>query len=426
MQQVVSFPSTLVRSETGKIARMTKFEPVLSTQTANTSTGYPNGNDMLTAALSPLFPQQMPPNIGVSVDCSSGNCTWDPFVSLTVCSKCKDISPYHQYGCLPTFGDWEMLNLSRPNTSTEACGFFANSEVENSVLMSGYTVDPVTYAPMQFLESRSINFPDVETRQQVTGSPYGEFDNVPNKFAQFIVAGISGGIPSVHEGSAITAHECVLYWCTKRITARMDAAILNEDVMATMPMPVDDNSNGNLSTFNFYDVSLEVSEAAMSRARLLAHNLLTFTSTYANSTSRARFNLIQTGESFDLADNPWLPPNNVSSHLETIAAAITTNIRNQASFSDFAVGSAYSYVTLVKVKWTWLSLPLIILVFSLIFLGATIRRTMKDASYIGVWKNNIMAVLQNSLGDDVQKALGPETNIGNVRKNAGRIDTVLG
>lgn len=77
-------------------------------------------------------------------------------------------------------------------------------------------------------------------------------------------------------------------------------------------------------------------------------------------------------------------------------------------------------MVLIHVKRMWLSLPLIIPIFSLIFLVATIRRTMRDVPKVGVWKNNIMAILQNGLGNDVQRALRPETNIGEVSKKAGR------
>lgn len=61
-------------------------------------------------------------------------------------------------------------------------------------------------------------------------------------------------------------------------------------------------------------------------------------------------------------------------------------------------------MVLVDVRWKCLSLPLVILLSSLIFLGATIRRTMKDPPEIGVWKNNIMVVLQNGLDENVQRA----------------------
>lgn len=76
----------------------------------------------------------------------------------------------------------------------------------------------------------------------------------------------------------------------------------------------------------------------MNRTAMMADNLLTFTSIYQNSTSRAQFNLIRTGEIFELPDDPWLPPNNIYNNLETIATAITTKIRNQANNLDFATG----------------------------------------------------------------------------------------
>lgn len=178
----------------------------------------------------------------------------------------------------------------------------------------------------------------------------------------------------------------------------MTSGRLKEQIIATNMLQNSGNTTGLNSRVpegfdgnGPHDGSLiRISESAMNRTVMMADNLLTFTSIYQNSTSRAQFNLIRTGEIFELPDNPWLSPNNISSHLETIATAIATNIRNQDNTLDFATGPAIIHLVLVDVRWKWLSL------------------------------------LQNGLGDDVQKALGLETNIGNVRKKAGRIDTVLG
>lgn len=113
--------------------------------------------------------------------------------------------------------------------------------------MSSYTIDPVTSAPIQFLESRSINLPDPETRSIVKVTRSGQFDNIPHSFAQFIVAGIPGGIPGVHEGKAFTAHECVLHWCTKTMSASMISGRLKQQIIVTNVLQNSGNTTGSYS-----------------------------------------------------------------------------------------------------------------------------------------------------------------------------------
>lgn len=128
MQQVVDFSSTAIVRGDAKIARMANYEPVLSLQNANTTAGILSRDDMLTAALSPLFPSSLMSSTEVGVDCYSGNCTLDPFDSLSVCSERKDTSTYLQWACLPTYRDWAIAGSKKSNTSIKACGIFTNSE----------------------------------------------------------------------------------------------------------------------------------------------------------------------------------------------------------------------------------------------------------------------------------------------------------
>jgi hypothetical protein len=72
----------------------------------------------------------------------------------------------------------------------------------------------------------------------------------------------------------------------------------------------------------------------------------------------------------------------------------------------------------VKIRWIWVTLPLSLLVFSFIFLLATVIRSSRDEDTVGIWKTSALAVLFNGLGDDVQSNVGPHVRMGEARSKA--------
>jgi hypothetical protein len=75
-------------------------------------------------------------------------------------------------------------------------------------------------------------------------------------------------------------------------------------------------------------------------------------------------------------------------------------------------------VVLVKINWRFLSLPIILLVFSLVFLIATAVRSEKEKDKIGIFKTSALAILFNGLGDDVQAQYGGVQRMGETRARA--------
>lgn len=116
----------------------------------------------------------------------------------------------------------------------------------------------------------------------------------------------------------------------------------------------------------------------------------------------------------------WQPPNNVTQHMSNIVTTLNQVLRrnptSKVSTHDVSEGQAFIYVVLVDIRWKWLSLPLILLIFSLLFLVATVIRSTRDQDQIGIFKTSALAVLFNGLGEDVQERVGS----GNMRMGATR------
>jgi hypothetical protein len=73
--------------------------------------------------------------------------------------------------------------------------------------------------------------------------------------------------------------------------------------------------------------------------------------------------------------NPWIFPNDVPNHILRFASAMTNAIRSVSSES--AIGQAFNRETFVQVYWAWITLPLLIVILTIVFLLSTISKTSK-------------------------------------------------
>jgi len=71
-------------------------------------------------------------------------------------------------------------------------------------------------------------------------------------------------------------------------------------------------------------------------------------------------------------------------------------------------------------------LPAILLLFSLLFLVATVIRSTKDQDNVGIFKTSALAILFNGLGEDVAAQVGSGNNrMGYTREKARDIKVKL-
>jgi len=71
-----------------------------------------------TAVYYGLFAENNKPWLGLDVQCSSGNCTWDPIDTLAICHSCVDMTEYITRYCAP-----EASNDSDEDLDTDECGW---------------------------------------------------------------------------------------------------------------------------------------------------------------------------------------------------------------------------------------------------------------------------------------------------------------
>jgi hypothetical protein len=298
--------------------------------------------------------------------------------------------------------------------------------------MSGYNVNAVrseagAAAAGETLLMRAMPLVTNPSRETLFGGSIN-FKDRRNPIIDFVIAATSGA-SAVHRNETPMALECVLSWCVKTIESSYYWATYEEEIVDSFinrtigPFPwlvrpptspddvfkvrytenvtIDIGTEGNGSTYGLSN------HTALDTITMFDDMFPSFT-TIANSSSAPplwRFKFIQSLPILRTPKfNPWMPPNNVTRHVEGLANALTNAIRSSSS-KEMIEGKAFSKETFVSVRWEWLTLPLGLLVTTLAFLIITIFKSSKELDHVGVRKTSAIATLVYGLPDDMRKKM---------------------
>lgn len=249
-------------------------------------------------------------------------------------------------------------------------------EINRLVLMTGYAIDPITSSPIEFLNLRSLPLVDSGSRQAFLGDSIA-FKDVPSPMTNFILSSTPGGIPGMYSNSTPTSQECIMYWCTKTFQSSVFEGDLIEETIDVEPIDGIKNHSPN------EEVSFGVSNTTAVQMKALLNGLFSFSSTFSNWTTGAQATFLTTPQSFTLDAKMWISPSSVTGNLETLANAMTNYMRD-APTGDFVIGTAWSPLIICSVRYIWLTFPACLLLLSVVFLAAPIRKSSRDAPQIGV------------------------------------------
>lgn len=392
------------------------------------------------------------------INCPTGNCTWAPYKSLGVCSKCSDVSEMLTFACLNTTVDW-VGNLTGAGTESKypngtMCGYFLNVETETKlpILMSGYLTDSVqsaagTASKGEALLTRVLPLTTRLTMRPVLNNGSIRFKDVRNPLLDAIIVSSANGLQGVLRNETPVAHECVLSLCVKTIRSAYYQAAYEEEIIDTVenntagpyPWISEKLKNGNSNVFYRDNVTI-MTPPTVNSSEVVEFGLLNSTYTKlemvfweafpyfyttqnaSNATAMLRYKTYLGGVPYQrsLEMDPWSASNNVSRHMNGLATALTNVMRSNPSAS-YIDGEAFIIEAFVKVRWEWLSLPLSLLVLSLLFLVATMKKTSKE----GVWKTSAIATLLYGLPDDMQRKIAADANEGTPRAKAKELKVKL-
>jgi hypothetical protein len=308
--------------------------------------------------------------------------------------------------------------------------------------MSGYLVEPVNTSIGGARHGEALlmrTVPLLDPLKPLFGGSI-RFGHIRHRIVDVVISG-SRDYDTVFRNETPTLQECVLSWCVKTVKSSYYWANYKEEIIDTYvdttpgPFPFGSyfNPSINKSQVQYIEnvtMQLPYSKTASATYGISNVTALGFVGAFARifpSMTTANQDMPR-GPSMRLASfkdqrvlelefNPWMPPNNVTLHMERLATAWTNVIRSSSS-RDMIPGMAFSKENYVSVRWNWLILPFSILFLTFIFLVAVIAKATRERKRVGIWKTSAIATLLYGLPDDMQKKITLSASTGTPRAKA--------
>lgn len=324
--------------------------------------------------------------------CPSGNCTWDTFSSLAICSACNDLT-----GRLVK-KDLGLVAPLQPYLDTTNPGMYVRQVTEyqlpnglrgdSSILMTafgtGNQADSISFASHDTL-LWSITMMNFTVKEQ----------------------------PSLSVN--VSAIECGLWYCINAYTPEVKGGDLTEiiqpasskrnpdswqplidpnDDSFVVPPPNTINYDGITSSVKRTDLELGESFNVSQAAVYSISELMNATFTIPARKGINAYVLATDGTTYNpTAMQRLYSSQNLEATFASLAKSMTNNIRQNDDGSNVATGKAGKYLILIRVQAWFLTLPVILTLGGAAFLAIVIYYTHR--SKLAVWGTNaspIMAV----------------------------------
>jgi hypothetical protein len=426
-QQFIHYPVEWLpaaSSGNGTMSRSVNYSPALTTYTVNTTTIlYPD--PVLEGNLMPWVVgngQDSP----LGFDCPTNNCTFPPFWTLALESKCKEMPTLLRPGCETGPAQWQPTATSSPNSngtyvSGASCGWYVDGvgpsgEGTLPILMSGYAT--ANNSKREALVGRMLPLRDIFTKKLTLGgfTSYN-FQDITYPAEDFLVASTPDGIAGAYNNNTPVVNECVVYWTAQKLNVTVFEGKAIQTVLETKLLdygadPAQPAYLGTKFIGNYSMAVLDVENAttmftvdnyAARRVSMVIEDLASSAWYAINDTSPLQVKWMWTGSPPKLTPAPtgsdgWLQGEEagLSNHLARLIASMNHVIwqtdNAQRHKPDVLSGQVWRQAVVVRAKWIWITAPGVVLLFSTIFIIATIVRNTSDSSRLGVWRTAALTV----------------------------------
>jgi hypothetical protein len=308
--------------------------------------------------------------------CPSGNCTWPAFQTLGVCSSCTNLTDH----------------IKRQAIAPE---YFDGGGPSNFYLPNGSNL-----TTQETLNSDGLTYMNVSTTARMYSQTYRTVDDFTSNNMSIaysdrgslvidIIALRLRGL-SNYDDNITVAHECMLQYCVKTISAVQRNGELVETEHDSWT-----NNSGQERIFR-------VGHAAQVQMTSWLSSQLSGTASRQPPNAGKFFGGDQI-QGIDAAFDQ--DENGLQQAMANVANAMTTALR--MSSSDMAQGVGFVSETYISIQWAWLTLPLLLYVTVIGFVVAVAWRCghAGDAK-VNVWKNSLVAALYHGLDDELLAKAG--------------------
>jgi hypothetical protein len=442
LQQVVVYPDRwALLGESGELPRLLNYAPPYTAEFRNHEEFGVSDKDLVPVLRDYFYWNGTQPvaygngtRPDIPLSCPTSRCNWSAYDTLAVCSRCADITEAVEirYTCMNTTIDWtaSWTAPDQPYPTGTVCGHFLNATATQPILLSGFVAASGSNLSIsgERLLMRALPLTDFVTKEPFYGEGSVVFKNVTNALYNAIIASTTlSEVDSLKPGIPIV-QECVLSWCVQKVQSAYEWGSYTETVTSEFWPTSSDTSPWPWKTYQTDDaldltytenITLKPPGSWLSKpvtgAEFGLNNVTVFyiksifddffPSSYSlgpgATTALLRYKQYANGPSTRSMDfNAWQAPNNVTRHVERLAASIT-NVMRSSSNREMIPGQAYTIRYYVLVRWEWLAFPFALLVLSLCFLISTMIKTYEDTT-AGIWKTSAMPTLMYGLPEETR------------------------
>ncbi|KAI9720489.1 MAG: hypothetical protein M1828_005660 [Chrysothrix sp. TS-e1954] len=333
----------------------------------------------------------------VKPSCATGSCTWSSYQTLSVCSKCVDITNRVAVGNVTSenlVGAPPHLTFDLPDKVGFDIGALNNSD-SGHFLKVAWGVGSPAFRDLLVLADTTALWVEV---------------NSVNK----------EGVADANQGYQYRAAECVLYWGVKTMSATMRNGTFEETELDDKAWTNNTNTQGIVwGDFADGGLSTSITPPGQNEAYTVSakanHALSLYFLTFFNATVPKPENGVPQGiYEVGTPENPtdsifpdeesqaiWnafaTEPHTLDALMENMAQSMNVNIRTRSNAGLPFLGQQHSVLQVISVEWPWLILPLVMLIATFGFLSIVALNTRKQQ--FEAWRTNSLATLVHGLDE---------------------------
>ncbi|QDS77432.1 hypothetical protein FKW77_006658 [Venturia effusa] len=326
--------------------------------------------------------------------CPSSNCTWPPFSSLGLCSKCVNVTDYAR-------NNWNCQTL---NDTNRACTYKLPS---SNFSYTYFSVAANTTAGLDIEGSG-------ELRQRIWASRLNQSTSNENAFQRVSRIVMENGdasiIPGATREQVLQATECTLSMCVAqhRISVQGGKALQSRIGDAEQPFVTElgpFSIGTRVPTFNvssatirgeeyFIDGTYTLDALASAIEATLIGNV---TAETLNITSPEGDRSLDGGLMWTSDINRFLYAElDFTNAMSNVATSVSNYMRSLSHKS--VIGESLTQETYIRVKWAWITFPAVLVLGGALLLLFAILET--DRKGVEVWKYSCLPLLFHSVDDE--------------------------